>query len=175
MMEKKQNPMRRVRVEKLVINMGCGTKLPIETAKGLHERITGLKGVVTKSHTRSTFNIPKGKPLGFKITIRADKDTFLRRFLQARSNTLPESCFDRTGNVSFGVKEYIDVPGVEYDPKIGNLGFDVCVTLERPGYRVKRKRIANKVGGTHRLTAEDAKEFMRKEYGVKIEVKEQVG
>ena len=173
-MAEKENPMRKIRVEKLVLNMGCGTKLSIDVAKNLLERITGVGAVITKSHTRSTFNIPKGKPLGAKVTIRNGANEFLHRLLQARNKTLPESCFDATGNVSFGVKEYIDVPGVEYDPKIGNLGFDVCVTLERPGYRVKRKRIAHPVGHGHRIKPADAEEFMVKNFNVTIERKEKI-
>lgn len=162
------NPMREVRLEKVVLNMGCGTKLPIDTAKTLLERVTGRKTVITKSRTRSTFNVPKGKPLGCKVTVRNGADELLRRLLQAREGKLPASSFDATGNVAFGVKEYIDVPGVAYDPKMAMIGFDVCVTLERPGYRVKRKRIARKVGGSHALKAQDAMAFMKSQFGVQV-------
>lgn len=168
MADKNENPMRRVSVEKVVLNIGCGTKLPIETAKSLLERITNAKVVITQSRTRSTFNIPKGKPLGCKVTIRNGAEELLKRLLQARENTLPESSFDATGNVAFGVKEYIDVQGVQYDPKMPMIGFDVCVTLERPGYRVKRKRLAHTVGGKHALKADDARKFMKEKFGVKI-------
>ena len=119
----------------------------------------------------STFNVAKGKPLGCKVTVR-DAHELLKRMLQAREGKLPASCFDATGNVNFGIKEYIDVPGVQYDPKMPMIGFDVCVTLERPGYRIKRKRIAHKVGHSHALTAADAMEFMKRAYGVTIVEKE---
>jgi large subunit ribosomal protein L5 len=164
-----KNPMRVARIEKLVLNIGCGTKLSLDVAKGLLERITGRKVVITQSHTRSTFGIPKGKAIGAKVTIREGAAELLKRLLEAREGKLPPSSFDKTGNVNFGVREYIDVPGVEYDPKIGMIGFDVCITLERPGYRVKRKRIAHRVGKTHALTAPDAMEFMKANFGVKIE------
>jgi len=163
------NKMRTPRIEKLVLNIGCGTKLSIDVAKGLMERITGRKALITKSHTRSTFGVPKGKPLGVKVTIRNGAEEFLKRLLEAREGRLKRSCFDATGNVNFGVREYIDVSGVEYDPKIGMIGFDVCVTLERPGYRVKRKRIVHAIGKKHALTAEDAMQFMQSKFGVKLE------
>lgn len=168
-MKNQNNPMRIPRIEKVVLNMGCGTKLSLDVAKGLLERVTGRKTVITKSHTRSTFGVPKGKAIGVKVTIRNGAEEFLKRLLEAREGKLPPSSFDATGNVNFGVREYIDVPGVEYDPKIGMIGFDVCVTLERPGYRVKRKRIAHRVGKAHALTPQDAMEFMKSKFGVKIE------
>jgi large subunit ribosomal protein L5 len=166
--------MRAVRVEKVVLNIGCGTKLPVETAQTMLERITGRKVVITKSQTRSTFSVPKGKPIGCKVTVRRRKgaEELLRSLLQAREGKLPAGSFDATGNVAFGVKEYIDVPGVEYDPKMPMIGFDVCVTLERPGYRTKRKRLGCKVGKAHTLTAADAAEFMKSAFGVEVVKKE---
>ena len=89
--------------------------------------------------------------------------------LEAKENRLSSRSFDGTGNFSFGIKEYIDVPGMEYDPKIGILGMDVCVTLERPGYRVKRKRLGSKIGKNHVITKQDAMEFMKENFGVAIE------
>lgn len=164
-----QNPMRAVRVEKVVLNIGCGTRLPIDIAKTLLERVAARNVVITKSRTRSTFNIAKGKPIGCKVTVRKHAAVaLLKRLLQAREGKLPASCFDATGNVNFGVKEYIDVPGVAYDPKMPMIGFNVCVTLERPGYSIKRKRIASVIGKKHALTAADAMEFMKREYGVRI-------
>ena len=47
--------------------------------------------------------------------------------------------FDETGNLSFGFAEYIDVEGIQYDPEIGVIGFNVAVTFERPGYRIKQR------------------------------------
>jgi len=170
----KQNPMRAARIEKVVLNIGCGTKLPIDTAKTLLGRVTGKKIVVTKSHTRSTFNVPKGKPIGCKVTIRTGAEDLLKRLLKARENKLPVSSFDKVGNIAFGVKEYIDVAGVEYDPKMPMIGFDVCITLERPGYRTKRKRLAHRLGRTHILTAEEAMAFMKDKFGIKVEKEEEM-
>ncbi|RLF08810.1 MAG: 50S ribosomal protein L5, partial [Thermoprotei archaeon] len=49
-------------------------------------------------------------------------------------------------------------------------GMDVCVTLERPGYRVtRRRRKRAKIGKDHRVSREEAIEFISKVFGVKVE------
>jgi len=73
--------------------------------------------------------------------------------------------------VAFGIHEYIDIPGVKYDPKIGIMGLEVCVTLERPGYRIKRRRLlARKIPARHRVSRQEAVEFMSKNFDLKVEV-----
>ncbi len=161
--------MRDVKIEKITLNMGCGSKTPIDSATFVLKNLSGGKVVVTKTRKRSTFNVPKNKAIGCKITIRKNTKPFLKRLFEAKENKLKQASFDNTGNFSFGVKEYIDVPGMEYEPKIGVLGFDVCVTLERPGYRVKRKRLPGKISKTHLIKKEDAIDFVKKEFGVEIE------
>lgn len=162
------NTMRSLRIEKIVLNIGCGTKTKIEDAKTVLERIAGSKAIIVKTAKRNTFNVPKNKPIGCKVTIRKDKEKFLNKMFEARES-IKSSNFDNQGNFAFGIKEYIDVPSIEYDPKIAMIGFDVCVTLERPGYRVKKKYISSKVGKKHIISKEDALEFVKKNFNVKIE------
>jgi len=58
---------------------------------------------------------------------------------------------------------------MDYDPEIGIMGFNVCVTLERRGYRVKRRRLyPSKVGKNHQITKEEAINFV-KNLGVNVE------
>ena len=161
--------MKEIKIEKVTLNIGCGTKTPIETAKTILKNISGGKVVVTRTKKRTTFNVPKNKEIGCKITLRKNTTPFLKRLLEAKENMLKTSNFDNTGNFSFGIKEYIDVPGMEYDPKLGVLGFDVCVTLERPGYRVKRKRLSSRVGKAHVIKKEEAIGFAKEKFGIKIE------
>lgn len=161
--------MKDIKIEKITLNIGCGIKTPIEMAKTVLKNLSGGNVVVTKTKKRTTFNVPKNKPIGCKITIRKNTGPFLKRLLEAKENQLKHSNFDNTGNFSFGVKEYIDVPGMEYDPKLGVLGFDVCVTLERPGYRVKRKRLSGRIGRSHLIKTEEAIQFAKEKLGVRIE------
>lgn len=163
------NPMKTIRIEKITLNVGCGSSLNPESAKKILEMISGMTAVITKSKKRSTFGVPKNKPIGSKVTIRKDLGAFMKKLLEAKESRLKETNFDSTGNLSFGIKEYIDFPGADYDPKIGIIGFDVAVTLERRGYRVKRKSLPGKVGKTHAISKEDAVDFIRESFNATIE------
>jgi len=89
---------------------------------------------------------------------------------EAVNRKLKSASFTSYGNFSFGIKEYIDIPGMSYDPSIGILGMDVAVNLGRPGYRVKyRKRRSSKIGKNHLITKEEAIEFIRNKFNVVIE------
>jgi large subunit ribosomal protein L5 len=47
---------------------------------------------------------------------------------------------------------------------------DVCITFERPGYRVMRRKLRKtKVGKNHRITPEECIEFIREKFGVVVE------
>ncbi len=168
-MPEKADTMRQIRIEKITLNIGCGTKTNIENAKKILEQLSRSKVIITKTKKRTTFNVPKNKPIGCKVTIRKEVEQFLRPLLEAKENKLSSRSFDNTGNFSFGIKEYIDVPGMEYDPKIGILGMDVCVTLERPGYRVKRMRLPASIGKNHLITKLEAVDFVKEKFGVVVE------
>lgn len=163
------NTMRNIRIEKITLNIGCGTKLKLEHAKKILERVTSDKVVITKTKKRSLFGVGKDKEIGCKVIIRKGTEEFLKRMLEAKENKLESRNFDNTGNLSFGIKEYIDVPEMEYDPEIGVIGFDVCITLERPGFSIKRKRNPKKIGKKHVITKEDAINFIKEKFGVAIE------
>lgn len=164
------NPMTNIKIEKVTINIGCGsTSDKLEKAKILLEKLTEKKIVTTITKTRNTFGSAKGRPIGCKITLRRkDAEEFLKKAFEAVDKKLSKSVFDGQGNFSFGIKEHIDIPGVRYDPEIGILGMDVCVTLERPGFRVKRKRMGGKVGKNHLIKPEESMDWVSKNYGVEI-------
>ncbi len=162
--------MKAVRLEKLTLNMGCGEPGPkLEKSRLIMERISGRKAVITIVRKRNTFGGTRGRPIGVKVTLRKQPaEELLRRLLRAADNTLAIRSFDATGNFSFGINEYINIQGVKYDPEIGILGLDVAVTLERPGYRIKRRsRRPTKVGKHHQLTREDAMAWARN-FGISI-------
>lgn len=166
-----ENPMKEIKIEKLTINIGCGDdKNKIENAQKLLAKITEGKSLVTVSKKRSTFGIAKGKPLGVKLTLRKEKaEEFFKNVVKAVDNKVKQSQIDSDGNISFGVKEYIDLPNIKYSPEIGMLGMDVAVTVERLGYHVKRRRIEKAIiGKKHRITREDTVNWLKKR-GVIIE------
>jgi len=157
------NKMREIRIEKVTVNVGCGGDLDkIDRAKKLLEWLTGQKPVVTYSKKRSTFGIAKGKPVGVKVTLRRSRaEEFLRKVLESRKNTVNASQIGN-GTFSIGVAEYIELPGVKYQHEIGSLGFDVCITLERPGYRVERRKVKKaKIGKKHIINKEDIIEWLK--------------
>ncbi len=166
-----ENPMRRIRIEKVTINIGCGGGgEKLEKARKLLETLTGKKVVITRTHKRTTFGVAKGRDIGCKVTLRGSNAAeFLKKALEAVDNKISSKQFDRQGNFSFGIKEYIDLPASKYDPDIGMYGMDIAVTLERPGFRVKRKRLPAKIGKSHLIAKEDAQNWVLKNFAVKIE------
>lgn len=164
------NPMRQPRIEKVTVNIGIaegGEKLA--KAAGVIETITGKKSVNTMTFKRiPDFGIRPKMTIGAKVTLRGQAaEAFLKRALEAIDKRITERNFDKGGNFSFGIKEHIDIPGVKYDPTTGIIGMDVCATLERPGYRVKRRRLGKTaVGRHHKLTKEDGIKFITEKFGI---------
>jgi large subunit ribosomal protein L5 len=160
-----ENPMRQIVIDKVTLNIGVGKSgKELEGAKGLLEKLSGAKAVLTTAKVRNPiFHLKKGDPIGTKTTLRGKLAMdFLLKALKAKDNAISGRSFDRTGNFSFGVPEYIDFPGAKYDPKIGIIGFDVCVSLRRRGARVALRRHARSdVGKKHKITREDAFEFAK--------------
>ena len=169
----KENPMKEIIIDKVTVNMGVGEPGDgLNNAKALMEEISGATAVETKAKDRNpTFKLRKGLPIGVKTTLRGKKATdFLEKALIAKKKVLRESNFDKSGNFSFGIKEYIDFPGAKYNPNMAMVGFDVCVTLIRRGERVKRRNLkTSKVGKPHLLTKEEGIEFAKTKLDVTVE------
>ncbi|MDD5416365.1 MAG: 50S ribosomal protein L5 [Candidatus Aenigmarchaeota archaeon] len=165
------NAMREIKIFKVTLNIGCGEAgEKLDKAKRLLETLTGKTVVLTRTDKRTTFGSPKGKTIGCKVTLRGDDAVkFLKRAFEAAEMKISQKSFDKQGNFSFGVKEHIDLPGVKYEPDIGIYGMDVCVTLERRGYAVARKKISSKIGANHVITADEAREWLVKTFGVSLE------
>ena len=166
-----ENPMKQVRIEKVTLNIGCGDdKNKIEKAQRLLEKLTESKPVITKSKKRSTFGMAKGKALGVKVTLRKEKAMkFFDNVLKSIENKVKQDQIDGNGNISFGVKEYIDLPNIKYSPEIGMFGMDVAVSIERPGYHVKRRRVRKAIiGKKHMVNKEDTINWL-KQKGVQVE------
>jgi len=165
------NPMMSIRIAKVTLNMGFKDEKNIERATKLLATLTTGKVVITKTRKRSTFGPAKGRPIGVMVTVRGKEAAqLLNRLLDSRERKVKEASFDATGNFSFGIEECINIPGMKYDPDIGIMGMDVCVTLERPGYRVSRRRLKPaKIGKGHRITKADAVEFATKDLSISIQ------
>ncbi len=165
--------MKKINVDKIVINIGVGKSgEPIEKAKKALLELTGQQPAVRGAKkTVRDFGIHKGEPIGAVVTLRRELAIeFLKRVVAAKKNVLKASSFDNYGNISVGIHEHIDIPGTKYNPEIGIFGMDVNIVLSRPGYRIARKsRKSAKIGKTHRINKDDAIEFFKREYGVGVE------
>lgn len=138
------NPMRKIRIEKIVVSCGAvGTDL--DKAKKLIELITKRKAHKIASHKRiPDFGVRPDLEVGTRVTIRGEESTrLLKQLLGAVENILRKKSVSEN-HFSFGIPEYIEIPGIEYQRDIGIRGLNVTVDFVRPGMRVKRKKI--KVG-----------------------------
>ena len=161
--------MKKIDIEKIVINIGVGKSGdPFERAKMALEELTGQKPSPrgAKKSVRD-FGIHKGEPIGAMVTLRKENARdFLKRIFLAKANSFKRSSIDNNGNLSIGIKEHIDIPGIKYNPDIGIFGMDVCISLKRPGYRISKKRNPDKIGKDHKITKEESVDFFQKNFGV---------
>lgn len=166
------NIMKQIRIEKVTLNFGAG-KDPAKLEKGLKllKLLTGsnpMKTITTKRIQQ--WGLRPGLPIGCKVTLRGNNASeTLKKLLTAKDKVLSERNFDDEGNFAFGIHEYIEIADFDYVPEIGLLGFEVCVTLERPGFRVKRRRLSkSKIGKDHKIRKEDAISFAKSQFMIKL-------
>lgn len=167
-----EKPMLRPRIGKVVVNVSVGKSgEPLERAAKVLKELTGQEPSKRKAkQTIRDFGVRKGEAIACMVTLRCNNAIkFLKRVLPVVDSKVSKRTFDKQGNFSFGIKEHIEIPGVKYDPEIGIFGMDVCVSVTRPGYRVKnRRREQAKIGSKHILTPEESMIFVKDALGVEI-------
>ena len=129
-------------LEKIVINMGLGidgndNKI-IKSCEEDLSKITGQKPVVTKfKKSISNFKTRKNTKAGLKVTLRKNKmyefidrlvNIALPRIKDFRG--LSSNGFDRFGNYTFGVKEHIIFPEVNFDKVDKIRGLDITIVIK---------------------------------------------
>ena len=167
-----EHPMLTPRIEKVVVNLNVGKSgEPLEKANKVLKEITGQTPVKKKAKkTIRDFGIREGESIAVVVTLRKQQAIdFLKKVLPVVDNKISKSSFDVRGNFAFGLKEHIEIPGVKYDPEIGIFGMDICVTVNRPGQRIKiRKRTSQPIGNKHLLAPEESIVFVKQTLGVEI-------
>ncbi|MBI4983276.1 50S ribosomal protein L5 [Candidatus Woesearchaeota archaeon] len=169
-LNQKNNPMKEIRIAKVTLNVGSGKdEEHLKRGLKLLHKITSTTPVKTKTKKRIPgWGLRPGLVIGCKVTVRKNTERLLKRLLAAKDNTLSEGNFDSKGGFSFGIPEYIDIEGMDYDPELKIMGLEVAVTLERPGYRIRKRKLNRKaVGKKHLITKEEAIDFIKK-LGVEV-------
>ncbi len=160
------------KIHKVVVNMGVGEAgEKLDTAKKVLQRLTNQKPIERQSSmTIKDWHIRKKLPIACMITLRKKKAIdFLKKAFEVVDNTISEKSFDREGNFSFGIKEHIEFPKEKYDSKEGIFGMDVCVALDKAGYRIKRRKKENKkLSDNFRIKKEEAINYIKNEFNVKV-------
>lgn len=164
------NPMNEVKIEKVTVNIGVG-----EAGEKLSRAITLLEEMFdqtpVKTYSKVTnpeWGIRKRQPIACKVTLRGDKaDKAIDMVLEGIMRRIKPTQFDDQGNLSFGIREHIDIPGMKYNPDIGIFGMNLSVTFEKPGYRIAKRRIQQKkVPQKHRISKDETMKFMEDNFNV---------
>ena len=133
------NPHQIPRVEKIVLNIGMGdaSKNPKQLEAAVEElgAITGQKATVTRAKKAiANFGLRAGMPVGAFVTLRgARMYEFLDRFITLAIprirdfRGLPNRSFDGRGNYTFGIKEQMIFPEIDYDKVEKIHGMDITI------------------------------------------------
>ena len=159
-------------IEKVTVNIGVGEAGErLKKAESVITSLTDRKPIQTLSKTTNKdWALRKRMPIGCKVTLRGKKaDEFLKEALLTRENKMADYAFDEQGNISFGIPDHTLFKSQKYDPNIGIFGMDVCVTMKKPGYRVKRRRIQRRhIPTRHKVKKEETMEFFKDKYNVEV-------
>ncbi len=130
------------KIQKVVLNMGLGvdgndTKI-IKSCEEDLAKITGQKPVITKfKKSISNFKTRKNTNAGLKVTLRRNKmyefidrlvNIALPRIRDFRG--LSPNGFDQFGNYTFGIKEHIVFPEVNFDKVEKIRGLDISIVIK---------------------------------------------
>jgi len=164
----KENIMRTPKIEKVVLNIG-GVAEKLDKAEILLKKISGKVPVRIKARKRiPNWGVRPGLEVGIKVTLRGkEAEEFLKKILPAINNTLKEKQI-RPNFISFGIHEYIEIPGLEYIREVGIMGFEVSIVFVRAGKRIERKKLNN--GKTRRqdVSVLEIEKIMEEKFKTKI-------
>jgi large subunit ribosomal protein L5 len=140
-----KNDMQIPRLEKIVLNIGCGAEAVRDSkkAKSAQEdlsKIAGQKAMTTiAKRSIAGFRVREEMPLGAKVTLRGERMyDFLDRLVTIAMPRIrdfrgvPGKSFDGRGNYAMGMKEHIVFPEIEYDKVDEVWGMDIIIVTTAP-------------------------------------------
>jgi large subunit ribosomal protein L5 len=135
-----KNDMQIPRLEKIVLNIGCGSAAvkdskKVKSAQQDLTAIAGQKAVVTKAKKSiAGFRVREEMPLGTKVTLRGDRMyEFLDRLTTVAMPRIRDfrgvsaKSFDGRGNYAMGMKEQIVFPEINFDDVDEAWGMDIVI------------------------------------------------
>ena len=138
-----KNDMQIPRLEKIVLNIGCGAEAVKDSkkAKSAQEDLTTIAGqhavVTTAKNSIAGFRVREGMPMGAKVTLRGDRMyEFLDRLITIAMPRIRDfrgvkgTAFDGRGNYAMGMKEHIVFPEINFDKvdEVWGLDIIICTT-----------------------------------------------
>ena len=134
-----KNDMQIPRLEKIVLNIGCGAESVRDSkkAKSAVEDLTtiaGQKAVATLAkNSIAGFRVREGMTLGANVTLRGDRMyDFLDRLITVAMPRIRDfrgvkPSFDGRGNFAMGIKEHIVFPEINFDKVDEVWGLDIVI------------------------------------------------
>ncbi len=136
-----RNDMQIPRLDKIVLNIGCGRAAVKDTKKAKSAQadltlIAGQQAVITRAKKSiAGFRVREDMPLGAKVTLRGDRMyEFLDRLITVALPRVRDfrgvsaKSFDGRGNYAMGLKEHLVFPEIDFDKIVENWGMDIVIT-----------------------------------------------
>lgn len=168
-LESPVNPMQSIFIEKVILSCGA-TGDDLIKSKKLLELISGCKAQIIASRKRiPDFGVRPGLEVGVRITLRRKGAIeTLKRLLGAIDNKIKSKQVSEN-HFSFGIKEYIEIPGMEYQRDIGIRGLNVSVVFSKKGHRVVKKKIkSGKIPKRHFASKDEIIKYMEDSFKTKF-------
>jgi len=135
-----KNDMQIPRLDKIVLNIGCGRETVKDTKKAKSAQadlstIAGQQALITiAKKSIAGFRVREEMPLGAKVTLRGDRMyEFLDRLITVAMPRIrdfrgvSEKSFDGRGNYAMGLKEHLVFPEINFDKIDVNWGMDIII------------------------------------------------